>query len=87
MPARPYKPRDKAKVENAVQVAQRWIVAAVRNRKFFSLEDANVAIRELLLRLNHGPFRKRDGTRASDFEAIDKPALKPLPMEPFDMSE
>jgi transposase len=87
MPARPYKPRDKAKVENAVQVAQRWIVAALRNRKFFSLEDANVAVRELLLRLNHRPFRKRDGTRASAFAAIDKPALKPLPMEPFDMSE
>src|SRR5712692_5826165 len=87
VPARPYKPRDKAKVENAVQVAQRWIVAALRHRKFFSLEELNQAIRELLTRLNHRSFRKRDGTRASAWEAIDKPALKPLPTEPFDLSE
>ena len=87
VPARPYKPRDKAKVENAVQVAQRWIVAALRHHKFFSLEELNVAIRELLTKLNHRSFRKRDGSRASAFEAIDKPALKPLPTEPFDLSE
>lgn len=87
VPARPYKPRDKAKVENAVQVAQRWIVAALRNHKFFSLEELNVAIRELLHKLNHRAFRKKDGTRASLWEAIDKPALKPLPMEPFDLSQ
>ena len=87
VPARPYKPRDKAKVENAVQVAQRWIVAALRHRKFFSLEELNAAIRELLTKLNHRPFRKRDGSRATAFEAIDKPALKPLPMEAFDLSE
>ena len=87
MPARPYKPRDKAKVENAVQVTQRWIVAALRHHKFFSLEELNVAIRELLAKLNSRPFRKRDGSRASVFAAIDKPALKPLPVEPFDLSE
>jgi transposase len=87
VPARPYKARDKAKVENAVQVAQRWIVAALRHRKFFSLEELNEAIRELLAKLNHRPFRKREGSRASVWEAIDKPALKPLPTEPFDLSE
>ena len=87
VPARPYKPRDKAKVENAVQVAQRWIVAALRNRKFFSLEELNAAIRELLDKLNNRAFRKKDGTRATVWEAIDKPALKPLAMEPFDLSE
>ena len=87
VPARPYKPRDKAKVENAVQVAQRWIIAALRHRKFFSLEEPNQAIRELLDQLNHRPFRKRDGSRASVFEALDKPALKPLPGERFDMSQ
>ena len=86
LPARPYKPRDKAVVESAVQVTQRWIVAALRHRKFFSLEEANQAIGELLHRLNHRPFRKRDGSRASVFEALDKPALKPLPSESFDMS-
>jgi transposase len=87
LPARPYKPRDKAVVESAVQVAQRWIIAALRHRKFFSLEEANQAIRELLHRLNHRPFRKRDGSRASVFESLDKPALKPLPSESFDMSQ
>jgi transposase len=87
VPARPYKPRDKAKVENAVQVAQRWIVAALRHHKFFSLEELNLAIRELLTKLNNRPFRRRDGSRASVFAAIDKPALKPLPVEPFDLSE
>ena len=70
-----------------MQVAQRWIVAALRHHKFFSLEELNVAIRELLNKLNHRPFRKRDGSRASVFEALDKPALKPLPAEPFDLSE
>ena len=87
VPARPYKPRDKAKVESAVQVAQRWIVAALRHHKFFSLEELNSAIRELLEKLNHRPFRKREGCRATVFAALDKPALKPLPSEPFDLSE
>lgn len=87
VPARPHQPRDKAKAENAVQVAERWIVAALRHHKFFSLEDLHAAIRELLMKLNHRPFRKRQGSRASVFESLDKPALKPLPMEPFDLSE
>lgn len=86
VPARPRKPRDKAKVESAVQVVQRWIVAALRHRKFFSLEELNQAIRELLHKLNHRPFRKKEGTRASAWEAVDQPALKPLPLEPFDVS-
>ncbi len=87
VPARPYRPRDKAKVENAVQVAQRWIVAALRHRKFFELEELNIAIRELLEKLNHRPFRKREGSRATVFQALDKPALKPLPSEAFDLSQ
>jgi transposase len=87
VPARPYKPRDKAVVENAVQVAQRWIVAALRHRKFFSLEEANLAIRELLHRLNHRPFRKREGSRASVFASLDKPALRTLPGDGFDLSQ
>jgi transposase len=87
VPARPYKPRDKAIVENAVQVAQRWILAALRHRKFFSLEEANQAIRQLLHRLNHRPFRKREGSRASVFESLDKPALRTLPGDSFDMSQ
>jgi transposase len=87
LPARPYKARDKAIVEVNVQVVQRWILAALRHRKFFSLAEANQAIRELLLRLNHRPFRKRTGTRASLFEQLDKPALQPLPATPYDLSE
>jgi transposase len=87
LPARPYKARDKAVVESAVQVAQRWVVAALRHHKFFSLQEANQGIGELLERINHRPFRKREGSRASVFEALDKPALQPLPTESFDMSE
>jgi len=87
LPARPYKPRDKAPVEVGVQVVQRWIVAALRHHRFFSLEDANQAIRELLGRLNQRPFRKREGSRASVFEELDRPALRPLPAERFDLSQ
>jgi transposase len=87
VPARPYRPRDKAKVESGVQVVERWIVAALRKRKFFSLPELNQAIRELLVRLNERPFRKRDGSRAILFDRLEKPALAPLPAEPFDMSQ
>ena len=87
VPTRPYKPRDKAKVENAVQVCERWIIVALRHRKFFSLAELNQAIRELLTRLNERRFRKRDGSRASLFHTLEKPALHPLPAERFDMSQ
>jgi transposase len=84
IPTRPYKPRDKAKVEAGVQVAQRWIVAALRHRKFFSLADLNEAIADLLERLNARPFRKRpDTSRTTLFEQLDRPALKPLPVEGY----
>ncbi len=87
MPARPRKPRDKAKVESAVQVVQRWIVMRLRHRRFFSEREANEAIRELLTYLNNRPFRKRrDECRASLFAKIDRPALKPLPAERYDLS-
>src|SRR4051794_5875995 len=87
VPARPYKPRDKAKVESGVLVVERWIMAALRNRRFFSVEELNEAIRELLTKLNQRPFRKRAGSRASVFESLDKPALSALPAERFDLSE
>ena len=83
MPARPRKPRDKAKVENGVLVAERWILAALRHRKFFSLGELNEAIAGLLDRLNHRPFRKREGTRASLYAELDRPALQPLPAERY----
>jgi len=87
VPARPYKPRDKAKVESGVQLVERWIIAAFRHRKFFSIEELNRAIRELRDRINQRPFRKREGSRASQFAALDRPALNPLPAEPFDLSQ
>ena len=87
LPARPYKPRDKAKVESGVQIVERWIIAALRHHQFFSLGEVNGEIRGLLGKLNARPFRKREGSRGSLFEAIDRPALRPLPMERFDLSE
>ena len=83
VPARPYKPRDKAKVESGVLLVERWIVAALRKRKFFSLGELNQAIAELLQRLNQRSFRKREGTRASLFAALDQPALRALPAERY----
>lgn len=87
VPARPYKPRDKAKVESGVQIVERWIIAALRHHQFFSLGEVNGEIRRLLERLNARPFRKREGSRSSLFEALDRPALRPLPLERFDLSQ
>lgn len=84
VPARVRKPRDKAKAEAGVQVVQRWIVAALRHRRFFSLAEANEAIAELLERLNHRPFRRRQGSRWSVFLEVDLAALRPLPPTPFE---
>jgi transposase len=87
LPARPRKPRDKAKLENAVGIVERWILAALRHRKFFAVAELNEAIDELLERLNHRSFRKREGTRTSLFESIDRPALQPLPAQRYLMAE
>src|SRR5437868_14868897 len=87
LPARPYRPRDKAKAEVGVQVVQRWIVAALRKRKFFSLAELNQAIAELLVRVNQRPFRKLEGSRAALFAQLDRPALKPLPATRYEFSE
>ena len=87
IPARVRKPKDKAKVEVGVQIAERWILACLRNRMFFSLEELNTAIAELLERLNDRPFKKLSGTRRSRFEGIDKPALKPLPAKRYEYAD
>lgn len=79
LPARPYKPRDKAKVEVGVQVVERWILARLRHRRFYSLAELNAAIAELLAGLNERAFKKLPGSRRSAFEALDRPALRPLP--------
>lgn len=84
VPARPYKPRDKAKVEVGVQLAERWILAALRNRQFFSLAELNAAIRELLNKLNDRVTRHLGASRRELFEALARPALKALPQEPFE---
>ncbi len=83
IPARASKPKDKAVVESAVQVAERWILARLRNRTFFSLQELNDAIWGLLSEFNAKPFQKRPGSRLSNFEELDKPALKPLPAERY----
>jgi transposase len=83
IPARPRKPRDKAKVETGVLVAERWILASVRNLTFFSLEEANEAISERLEGLNERRFQKLPGCRRSLFETTDKPALQPLPEQRY----
>ena len=87
MPTRVRKPRDKAKVENGVLVVERWILAALRHRQFFSLGALNAAIRELLTALNNRPFRKFPGCRREHFEQWDRPALQPLPTEPYEYAE
>lgn len=84
LPARPRKPRDKAKVECGVLVAGRWILAALRHRRFFSLTALNESIRELLAQLNQRPFRKQPGSRASRFAELDQPALRALPATRFE---
>jgi transposase len=87
MPARVRKPKDKAKVEAAVGVATRWILAVLRNRTFFSLTDARHAVRELLEKLNDRPFSTILGTRRSLYESLDKPALKPLPANHYEYKQ
>ena len=87
LPARVRRPRDKAKAEVAVQVVERWILAALRHRTFFSLVELNAAIAELLERLNTRPFRKLPGSRRSQFELLDRPALRPLPDSPYVFAE
>lgn len=56
-------------------VVQRWILARLRNRQFFSLPELNAAISELLVTLNQRPFKKLPGSRAAAFESIDRPAM------------
>ena len=86
LPARPAHPRDKPKVEAAVLLVQRWILARLRNRRFFSLSELNRAIGLLLADLNQRPFKKLPGCRRSAFEQLDAPVLRPLPHARFAIS-
>ncbi len=87
IPARVRKPKDKAKVEAGVLLVERWILAALRNRTFFSLGELNGAIEELLVRLNNKAFKKLPGSRRSQYETLDLPALKPLPAALFEYAD
>jgi len=87
LPARIRKPRDKAVAESAVLQAQRFILARLRNRQFFSLDEVNIAIREELDILNDRPMKEYGGqSRRQRFEELDKPYAQKLPAEPFRIS-
>lgn len=87
IPARAGEPRDKAKVEAMVQVAQRWILARLRNRTFFSLSDLNQAVWELLDGLNERTMQRLGQSRRELWEQIDRPALRPLPVQRYEHAE
>ena len=87
LPTRRGKPRDKAKAEQGVLVVERWILARLRDRQFFSLAELNAAIANLLKDLNERPFQKLPGCRRSLFESLDRPAMRPLPARPYAFAE
>lgn len=87
LPARARHPRDKAKVEASVLLVQRWVLAALRNRTFFSLAELNEAIREKVDKLNERPMKKLGVSRRELYEKLDKPALRPLPQTRYEMAE
>ena len=88
LPARPRRPRDKAKVEQAVLIVERWLLGRLRNRVFYGLADVNAAIGDLMKHLNEvRPIRRLGVTRRQLLEEIDRPALKPLPAESYEFSE
>jgi len=87
MPARPYKPKDKAKAENAVLIVERWILMRIRKQTFYTLASLNQVLKELLHDLNNRSLRLQPGSRQSLFEKLDKPALKPLPALPYEYAD
>ncbi len=87
IPARPRKPRDKAKAESGVLLVERWVLASLRNRTFFSLADLNAEMRRLLSKLNDRPMRVLKVSRRELYESLDRPALKALPQERFEFAE
>ena len=87
LPARVRKPRDKSKVENAVLQVERWVMAPLRNQRFFSLKEYNRAFQARLSALNDRPFSKLSGTRRTLFQEIDQPVLRPLPKKRFEIAD
>jgi transposase len=86
LPARAGKPRDKAKAEVGVLIAERWILASLRNERFTSLAEANTAIRARLAWLNNRRFAKLEGTRKILFDELDRPAMRPLPATRYEFA-
>ena len=86
VPARVRKPKDKAKAEVGVQVVERWVLARLRDRTLIGLDEANKAIRGLLEELNERPMKHLGKSRRELFELLDKPALKPLPAQPYEFA-
>ena len=87
IPARVRRPQDKSMGENGVFITEAWIIAALRNHKFFSLHEINTAIRAKLSEIVDKPFQVIDGTRRSLYETIDLPALSPLPQTRYEVGE
>jgi len=87
LPARPRRPKDKAKVENGVLLAKRWIMARLRNRIFENLADLNEAITALALDFNNRPMKKLGTNRKALFQELDQPAAQALPEHPFEFAE
>ena len=86
LPARAYRPQDKAKVEFAVQLVERWVLARLRHQRFASVEEVDRALQPLMHQLNHKPFQKMPGNRAEAFATLDAPALSPLPVQRYEMA-
>ncbi len=86
LPARPYHPKDKSKVEVGVQVVERWILARLRNQRFAALMDVDGAIADLLEDLNHRAFKKLPGSRQALYQSLDRPALKALPASRYEFA-
>lgn len=87
VPARVRKPKDKSKAEVGVQGIERWILAPLRNHTFFSVTEVNVGLAPLLKAYNEKSFQQLQGSRQSQFDELDKPALRPLPTEPYRYAE
>ena len=86
LPARPYHPQDKGKVESAVQVVERWILMRLRHQRFETVDEVNAAIAPLLAQLNAKAFQKMPGSRASAFAQLDAPALQALPLQTWELA-
>ena len=87
LPARPKKPKDKASVEAGVRFAQSYIIGRLRNRTFFSLDEASVAVTEVMTAMNTRPMRKLGVSRADLLESLDRPALRALPLADYEYAE